>query len=273
MRLFGGIEIWWLFGGLPRIHEKGCGKMKRIVKMEKSKRHMSHAAGAVFLFLAACVGATNAFAITTGTCPAVPDPAIYNGACIDGLRPGGYPYFSTDVNVSWKAKTNTLVAYYAATGASQFILDQSTSYGITDTTINFWANINTADQDAGTIGHWEILGNMPDPAFNITNAPVLMSADLSGVYRQDGALIGFNTMNIECNAAIDAAIAGGCTQNESLYLDLNNPIDFSLSAQDSPGKITASGVGLSTVPLPAAAWLFGAGLLGLLGVSRRSQAA
>lgn len=235
--------------------------------MEKSKRHVARAAGVVFVFLAACVGATNAFA---GTCPAVLDPAIYNGACIDGVKPGGYPYFSTDVNVSWKAKTSTLVAYYAATGVSQFLSDQNTAYNITDTVINFYANINTADQDVGTTGHWDILGNIP--TLSITNAPVLMSADLTGVYRQDGALIGFNTMNIVCNSTIDAFVAGGCTQSESLYLDLDNPIDFSLSAQASPGKVTASGVGLSTVPLPAAAWLLGSGLLGLLGVSRRRKA-
>ena len=52
-----------------------------------------------------------------------------------------------------------------------------------------------------------------------------------------------------------------------------NSADFN-SACITPGSGNISGTGdcsisVSAVPLPAAAWLFGSGLLGLIGISRR----
>ena len=52
-----------------------------------------------------------------------------------------------------------------------------------------------------------------------------------------------------------------------------NAVDFD-SACITPGSVNISGTGdcsvsVSAVPVPAAAWLFGSGLLGLIGISRR----
>jgi hypothetical protein len=47
---------------------------------------------------------------------------------------------------------------------------------------------------------------------------------------------------------------------------------FSATAQLSP-TLVGSTVNISAVPLPAAAWLFGSGLPGLIGISRRKKAA
>ena len=56
------------------------------------------------------------------------------------------------------------------------------------------------------------------------------------------------------------------------------PISFNGGDQRIGGKdrfnlVWAVRTGVSAVPIPAAAWLFGSGLLGLVGVSRRKKAA
>ena len=43
----------------------------------------------------------------------------------------------------------------------------------------------------------------------------------------------------------------------------------SVLPEEDPGVITTGTIGASVVPVPAAIWLFGSGLLGLVGISRR----
>jgi hypothetical protein len=96
-----------------------------------------------------------------------------------------------------------------------------------------------------------------------------MTADLSGPWAisEDGTLLGFNTKNIVCHSAISAYVPGGCTQNEVIYLALQDAIT------DGTMKLKTTGLALTTVPVPAAAWLFGSGLLGLAGIARRRKTA
>jgi hypothetical protein len=72
----------------------------------------------------------------------------------------------------------------------------------------------------------------------------LMTADLTKIAVGDG-LIGMNTGGLVCY------FADFCTQNESVYINLD------------------TGLAVTTVPLPGAVWLFGSGLLGLYGVTRK----
>jgi hypothetical protein len=60
----------------------------------------------------------------------------------------------------------------------------------------------------------------------------------------------------------------------SLYNSVNNPQgQFRLVFQSSHGDHTIIGnlTSLSAVPLPAAAWLFGSGVIGLIGLARRKM--
>ena len=94
---------------------------------------------------------------------------------------------------------------------------------------------------------------------------LLMSANLTGVYGQDGSLVGFNTKDIWCSAAINDAIGGGgCTSAEVVYFLLDGTLD--LNAKHSQKFY---GTAYTSVPLPATVWLFGSGILGLIGISRR----
>ena len=58
---------------------------------------------------------------------------------------------------------------------------------------------------------------------------------------------------------------GGCTTNEVIYLNLLEAIGPDAGAR----KIKTAGIAVTSVPLPAAAWLFGSGLLGLIAMARR----
>jgi len=227
------------------------------------------------LFLALTVSITAIISTTgfasTSTCSDISDTSIYNGYCIDGLVPGSYPYFDTSVDVTWDKKDDSLTAKYDSKGDSLFYASSIESFAITGTKFDFWAFLDLADEDFGTTtGHIEISGNIDNiDGTSITGKPVLMSADLTGVYRQNGEVIGFNTENIFCHATIDAYV--NCTNNEVVYFDTIEAIDFdaSKSTKKGIGKTKTTGVALTSVPLPGAVWLFGSGLLGLIGVARR----
>ena len=94
----------------------------------------------------------------------------------------------------------------------------------------------------------------------------LMTADLTGVWGSTGQLIGFNTMNIQCGDAITAIVT--CTSTEVIYL--TQLID-SLDPGGAKGKYHTTGLAVTSVPVPAAVWLFGSGLIGLAGVVPASE--
>jgi hypothetical protein len=88
----------------------------------------------------------------------------------------------------------------------------------------------------------------------------LMSADLTSANLVDDPYLwGFNTSNIVCNA--DLLLE--CTNSESVYVALSNAF-----SGDFGRNFMSMGIAVTTVPVPAAVWLFGSAL-GLLGWARR----
>ena len=71
----------------------------------------------------------------------------------------------------------------------------------------------------------------------------------------------FNVWDINADGSLTAAVSPGMT--DGAFLNFQAYFDLT-----SPGLVTTS-----AVPVPAAVWLFGSGLVGLAGVARRRKAA
>ena len=170
------------------------------------------------------------------------------------------PAFGTKINVSFSKTSSSRTLTATERGSMSSFNSTTQKYGISRTGYLLTANFDNSG--AFTSGSVLINGK-----FNGSGtSELLMTADLTRFSKSsDGSMWGFNTNNIWCNAAIDAA-AGGCTTSEVVYLSLSN----SQKSLNKSWKTT--GVALTSVPVPTAAWLFGSGLLGLSGVARRKRA-
>ena len=95
---------------------------------------------------------------------------------------------------------------------------------------------------------------------------------------------GFYPMNTGPFSGLDQS--GIYVSGTEYALDTNSVWEISLSVNRTPGSIGTSlksyaffnawavhdGDVVSSVPVPAAVWLFGSGLLGLIGMARRKKA-
>jgi hypothetical protein len=102
------------------------------------------------------------------------------------------------------------------------------------------------------IGKFEQLG--------MTGKTQLMTADLTAANLVDDPYLwGFNTTNIWCAPELML----NCTESESVYVALSKAFSGEIGR-----NFMANGIAVTTVPVPAAVWLFGSSL-GLLGWVRR----
>jgi len=205
------------------------------------------------------LGSSAGFAVTT--CPDPSASGSMNGCSLPGTVAGSFPYFSQDVYVTLKNKKNGdfyLNASYDG-GVSDFRVSNAIDdiYNIDNTFFQFKAKSNKGD----VTGSIRIMGKLD----GMNAQQTLMTADLTGAWDSSGQLIGFNTMNIQCGDAINAIAS--CTSAEVIYLNLLDSLDLG----GSKGEYHTTGLAVTSVPVPAAAWLFGSGLIGLVGVSRRRK--
>jgi hypothetical protein len=199
-----------------------------------------------------------------------PDLSAYplNGCSLPGLVGGSFPFFSQSVFVTLKNKNNgdfKLKARYGGVATKESTLFFSPSIEDTYTIFKTSFRFNARYKNGDLTGSIRIKGKIPD--LNIDSRQMLMTADLTGVWNSTGQLIGFNTMNIWCNAAINAVAA--CTHNEVIYF---SQLKDSLDLGGSKGKFKTTGLAVTSVPIPATAWLFASGLIGLAGAARRKHA-
>jgi hypothetical protein len=199
-----------------------------------------------------------------------PDPSGFptsSGCSLPGtgIRPSGFPYFDQAVKVKYKGKKdrdfsdfNVNASFNKNSGRSLLVFDSGNPLFIGKTKFKFKAKV----RDGVASGSVTINGIIE--GLGITKKEELFTANLEGPWALSGdqQLLGFNTGDIVCNEAF----ASYCTESESIYLALVDAIN----AGDK--NIKTTGVAVTTVPLPAAAWLFGSGLLGLAGMSRRKKA-
>jgi hypothetical protein len=213
------------------------------------------------------LGSTSSFAYST-ICPDN-GAGQYNGCVLPGTKNGSYPYFDNVVAVTSKVKFNKdesvksfniSAKQYKGSVDNNLVIDNSTSYLIEKPKYDLKVNFLSDTEVEGSV---KISGKI-DPGTGKAEK-FTVTADLAGAfdYSGDGTLWGFNTSGIVCSDNINT-LTGGCTDAEVVYLNLLEGI-----GPDFGTKVSTAGRALTSVPLPATAWLFGSGLLGLIGVSRR----
>ncbi len=193
---------------------------------------------------------------------------------LPGIAPSSLPAFETAVRVSYRTNStgSTLKATFNHMSGLSNLVYPSQTFGVRNTkyTLNAVFDSNSVFQ-SGTV---KISGKIPG-LVNGHGVQTLMTADLTAFARNAaGDLLGFNTANIVCNPAINAY--GPCTTNESVYLALKHGIFSDDNGYGGKhGKKTrmfrSSGLAVTSIPIPAAVWLFGSGLLGLVGIARRKR--
>ena len=212
------------------------------------------------------VCALSASAIFAASCPDLSDYPL-NGCKLPGLVDGSFPFFLQNVTVTLKNKKHGKFRLKAKrlgaeTRESTLFFSPSSddTYAVYKTFFRFKAKY----KNGKLAGRIRIKGKMPE--LGINKRRTLMTADLKGEWNSTGQLIGFNTMNIECHEAINAV--SPCTTDEVIFL---SELEDALDVGGLKGKYKTTGLAVTSVPVPAAAWLFGFGLMGLAGMARHKH--
>jgi len=188
---------------------------------------------------------------------------------IEGITPSGQPVYMNPVKVRYNAKNNTFKAWTNGSGRDFSLWDGSDLYAARGS-----LTLNASVDNAGNLmstGRVQIKGGISALGLE-GGGNVLMNADLTDfafgdILNPDGTVAGvgygFNTNNIFCNPALPFT----CTQRESVYLVLNGVLP-----EDFLNSFSTSATAHTTIPVPAAVWLFGSAIALLGWVRRRASA-
>lgn len=180
------------------------------------------------------------------------------GACCAGLFALG---IFTSANAALVSGDISLTGGFTPVDASQLPTNLGAATGID---FSSFATVGSATADfAGTAGH---LATMGDFQFSPTLAPNPVS-----VWAVDGFMFDMTSVNVVFQNSNFLLLSGSGTVSGNGF-DATQGI-WNFSGQTAT-QITFSWSSSSAtvVPVPAAAWLFGSGLLGLVGIARRKNA-
>jgi hypothetical protein len=194
---------------------------------------------------------------------------------LPGILPSGKPDFDHKVNthVVRQGNNGSMLIVTGMGGNHYFNMSDEESYPLTGGYV-----LKARFDSEGSLleGNVKITGSIKnDDGMGSMGGGKLFEADLgSDMSETDYAftsdLIGFNTSNITCSSVISQLIPDGCTQYGSVYLPLDEGgFDGLMDRYYSSGRAVTSMP--SAIPVPAAVWLFGSGLIGLVGMARRRK--
>ena len=176
---------------------------------------------------------------------------------LPGITPSGSPAFTN--NVRAHLAPNGMLRIMGR-GNQTFSLDTGSDTMIgTGGMYTLTARFTETGEYIADSGSVSIYGKMEQLGISRPHT-MLMSADLTSANLVDDPYLwGFNTTNIWCSPELLLE----CTMSESVYVVLSNAF-----SGDFGRNFMSMGIATTTVPVPAAIWLFGSAL-GLLGWARR----
>jgi hypothetical protein len=178
---------------------------------------------------------------------------------LTGIPASGSPYFEHGVSVKMDDKKGKLTVKQSV-GAFTFFDNSDLWNG---TGAHYVLKVNYTNSGEFIDGSLQIKGEID--GLGIRKNTTLVTAGISGWnVTEDENLWGFATSDIVCSPLLLIE----CTLNESVYIALDEAFDGSFNN----GKFESLGTAVTTVPVPAAAWLFGSALV-LLGWVRRRKPA
>jgi hypothetical protein len=218
------------------------------------------------------LGSTTSFAYTI-SCP--DDSYPLNGCTLPGVVDGSQPYFDNVVSVDYNGDKLEKKGYFDIKAR---IINNSTAMLVNGEAVysikkpKFKMNVRV--DEGGSYGELKLSGSIEGTKFKVSanlNPGGLHDKGSRGAWASslDSMLWGFNTYDIKCKG-LEGIV--DCTENEVVFLNLlsaigpDNPTAF--NKVSTTGKAITSVPVPATVPVPAAAWLFGSGLLGLIRISR-----
>jgi hypothetical protein len=174
---------------------------------------------------------------------------------LDGIPDSGAPNFEHTVSVKMDDQIGRLTVKQAADSFTFF--DATTLFNGTAAFLRLDVRYtNSGDFIRGTL---KIKGQIDD--LGTRKSTTLVTANISNWNVTDDAnLWGFATSDIVCSPLLLVQ----CTLNESVYITLVDGFD----GKFNNGKFESLGTAITTVPIPAAAWLFGSGLALLAWIRR-----
>jgi hypothetical protein len=240
--------------------------LKFFVFLKEIEMHRSFLpTGTRTLLSLAVLGAS---ALVAGNAGAAVLPPTFNAP---GIPVAGFPDFTNNNNVSLvfsKVDHTSDYALVAYGTAGAFNMTSTKSYGVNNEVFAMYATFNSSGKFLS--GGETFFGNIPGLTSNSFQNLYTVSFDKYAVSTSPTVGLGFDTV---------VSTASGWakqfqTQNESLYLysasmaSLDNALK---SGHGLPSYFSATVSSFATVPLPAAAWLFGPALAGLFGSLRRRR--
>jgi hypothetical protein len=184
---------------------------------------------------------------------------------LPGIVPSSYPNFENPVKLKVLKNGNKgyRVKVKRKGGGNYFNLSSTERLDIKNARYKLIANFDTA---GGFLdGTLKIKGKINTPIGKAKGT--LMTATLTSfAFTSDlnSSLLGFNTTDIQCNSIIEEWL--NCTSNESVYIAL-----YESGFDPTVKGFKSKGLSVATVPVPAAVWLFGSGLIALVGMTRRRK--
>jgi len=202
-----------------------------------------------------------------------------NAALVERL--GGRAYYDDVAKLTWLADANYSVTQYANSGGTEGDADG----------LMTWADANNwaANLDVAGVTGWRLPDTVqPDAGCSIQIADISYGYSCSGsemgnlFYNVFGGSVGSSittthNANYDLFSNIQSNSYWSSTDYAPYYVyawffDMNNGNqNFTYNYYGSSGWAVKSG-DVSAVPVPAAVWLFGSGLIGLISLAKRKKA-